>query len=103
MTRTLCIGHLPPKCRDAAGRAIVARFGGWSRSSVEGAWADATGEMFIETMDRWECATDEPEAFAGMILSLGEAAGEQAVYVVVGGEPRILDTVHARKVEGVRD
>lgn len=93
---TLCIGNLPPRCRETTGRALAARFGGWTRSESTGAWADATGELFQEPMDRWEVATGEPEAFAGMILAFGEAAGEQAVYVITGGVPRIMATAHAK-------
>lgn len=104
-TMTLCIGNLPPKCRETAGPALAKRFGGWTRSTAEGAWCAPDGTLFVEPMDRWECATNEPEAFAGMILALGEAAGEQAVYVVTGGVPAILDTAHAKRptADGVRD
>jgi hypothetical protein len=95
---TLCIGNLPPRCREATGRALAVRFGGWTRTRSEstGAWADATGEIFEEPMDRWEVATADPEAFAGMILAIGETAGEQAVYVITGGVPRIIETAHAK-------
>jgi hypothetical protein len=43
-------------------------------------------------MDSWEVATNEPEKFAGLALALGTQAGEEAVYVVLGTEARILDT-----------
>lgn len=105
-TMTLCIGNLPPKCRDAAGPALAKRFGGWTRSTAEGAWCGPDGTLYVEPMDRWEVATSEPAAFTGMILALGETAGELAVYVVTGGEPRILETAHGRaavKVDGLRD
>lgn len=101
-TMILCIGNLPPKCRDAAGEALAERFGGWTRSEAQGAWRSPEGRLFVEPMDRWEVATTDPEAFTGMIVGLGEAAGEHSVYVVTGGAPAILETAHGRAAEAAK-
>jgi len=91
-TLTLCRGNLPPKSRDAAGRALAARFSGWTRTSGEGAWVAPDGTLIVEPMDIWEVATPVPEVFSALIVRLGRDAGEHSVYLVIDGVPSLIAT-----------
>lgn len=92
MTLTVCHAQLPPSTRESALKAFLTTFGGCTRRESTGYWQNAEGYVYEEPMDSWEVATDKPEMFAGMVLALGTQAGEEAVYVVIGTEARILST-----------
>lgn len=90
---TVCRANLPPRIRDQVKAVLTEAFGGWSLiPNIEGGWRSPSGSVITEKMDLWEVSLADTSPWSKLILSLGEQAGEQAVYVVIGTKARILNT-----------
>lgn len=89
-TLTVCRCQLPPTVRERAINTFVDTFGGATRRDSEGYWRSPEGRLYIEPMDSWEVATDDPARFQAIASELASAVGEEAVYLTAGDTAQIL-------------
>lgn len=91
-TMIVCRTMLPERLRETAAAAFLDAFGGCTTWPAAGRWRNDAGRTFVEPVDAWEVATNEPGRFERLAFAIGAEGGEEAVYVTVGVTAKILTT-----------